>query len=272
MENKYQIFKKGSKTFFYSSLFFPKEKRQAISTLYAFVRTADDFVDQTPPLAKDFYDFKNQYYLALQGKISNLKVIDEFIFLQKKYDFDQDWIDAFFKVMQSDLSEVRCKDLSETNSYMYGSASVIGFMLCKILEIKPEAYIYADKLGQAFQYINFIRDIAEDNALNRQYLPEVNLQKYSLENLLKEHVMENQANFIDFIRKELDYFYLLIKESKGGFAFIPWRYRMPIEIATNLYIYTARIIYKNPLIVYQCKVKPSRWRIFLEAVRVILRQ
>jgi phytoene synthase len=154
---------------------------------------------------------------------------------------------------------------------MYGSASVVGFMMCKILGIKEEAYAYANKLGQAFQYINFIRDINEDNALNRQYLPEVNLKKYNLANLEEDYIRQNQENFIKFLRSELEYFYKLIDEAKKGFDFIPRRYRIPIEIATNLYLYTAKIIYKNPEVVYEKKVKPKIMRIFIEALKVILK-
>lgn len=269
MQNKKQIFKKGSKTFFYSTLFFPKNIKEDVSTLYAFVRVADDFVDNVPALREEFYSFKNNYYQALGGESKGDNIIDEFILLQKKYNFNQEWIDGFLYAMESDLNFTKCLTLSDTEKYMYGSAEVVGLMMSKILGLNIEAYSYASRLGQAFQYINFIRDIAEDNTLNRQYLPEENLKKYNLENLSLEYIKNHQDNFEKFLRKELDYFYELIQEAKLGFKFIPLAYRIPIMIATNLYIYTAGVIYKNPMIVYAKKVKPGKFRIFYEALKVI---
>jgi phytoene/squalene synthetase len=64
-----KIFKKGSKTYFYSSLFFPKKIRDKVDILYAFVRTADDFVDCVPADRTSFFQFKN-YYLE-QKKLTN---------------------------------------------------------------------------------------------------------------------------------------------------------------------------------------------------------
>lgn len=271
MENKTQIFKKGSKTFFYSSLFFPKKIKEDVSTLYAFVRTADDFVDSVPALKEEFYDFKNKYYLGLKGEESHIPVIDDFISLQNKYKFNQDWVDDFLSTMESDLNFVNCRNIKDTEKYMYGSASVVGFMMCKILGIKEEAYAYADKLGQAFQYINFIRDIEEDNSLHRQYLPQENLQKYNLENLKKSYIINNKDNFEAFLRNELDHFFVLMDQAKEGFIFIPKRYRIPIQIASSSYIYTAKRIYKNPKIVYEKKVKPSKSRILLVSLKVIIK-
>jgi len=270
MNNKIEIFKKGSKTFFYSSFFFPQKVKEEVATLYAFVRTADDFVDSVPALKEEFYDFKNKYYLSLKGEKSNISVIDDFVILQNKYQFNQDWVDAFLNTMESDLGIQKCKNLKETEIYMYGSASVVGFMMCRILGLKEEAYPYADKLGQAFQYINFIRDIEEDNSLHRQYLPQENLNKYNLSNLEKNSVALSGENLDIFLRNELDYFFRLIEEAKKGFELIPRTYRIPIAIATNLYIYTGKIIYRNPKVVYQKKVKPSKIRILNEALRIIL--
>lgn len=271
MDNKNQIFKKGSKTFFYSSFFFPKKVKEEVSILYAFVRVADDFVDNVPAFREEFFNFKNLYYQALNGRPSRDNVIDDFVALQKKYSFKQDWVDAFLLAMESDLGVQKLKTIEESEKYMYGSASVVGLMMCKILGIKEEAYFYADKLGQAFQYINFIRDIDEDNSLNRQYLPEENLRKYNLENLREDYIRQNQDNFVKFLRGKLEYFYKLVNEAKKGFHFIPRRYRIPIEIATNLCLYTAKVIYKNPLVVYDKKVKPKMSRIFMEALKVLIK-
>jgi len=44
----YSIFKRGSKTYFYSTLFFPGDVRRDVFILYSFLRKADDYVDAIP--------------------------------------------------------------------------------------------------------------------------------------------------------------------------------------------------------------------------------
>lgn len=59
------LFKKSSKTFYYSTLFFPRYMRSDIHDLYAFVRTADDYVDTLPQDREAFYRFRNNALSAL---------------------------------------------------------------------------------------------------------------------------------------------------------------------------------------------------------------
>lgn len=268
--NQEQIFRNGSKTFFYSSYLFPKNSKKDVSILYAFVRIADNYVDAVPSDSKSFYDFKNKYYTAIAGEGSNSNIIEDFISLQKKFNFEQAWVDAFFSAMESDLNPVICKTIKDTENYMYGSAEVVGLMMCKILMIDKESYPYAQKLGQAFQYINFIRDVYEDEGLGRVYLPQDHVVQSGLIKLNRENAYKNKVSFGIFIRKEINYFYDLVKEAKMGFKFIPILYRIPIILATNLYLNTAKVIEKDPLIVYVKKVKPNSIRISYEALKALL--
>ena len=54
----FQIFKQGSKTYFYSSIFFPSIIRKDVFKLYAFVRKTDNYVDATPQDIDGFNNFK----------------------------------------------------------------------------------------------------------------------------------------------------------------------------------------------------------------------
>ena len=75
----FQIFKQGSKTYFYSSVFFPKKVKEDVFILYAFVRTADDYVDCTPQKLDEFFSFKERYQQAIKGIKSNNEIIDKFV-------------------------------------------------------------------------------------------------------------------------------------------------------------------------------------------------
>ncbi|HAF07299.1 MAG: phytoene/squalene synthase family protein [bacterium] len=259
----YEIFKKGSKTYFYSSVFFPLTVRNRVFVLYGFVRKADNFVDDIPQDSEGFYKFKNDYYRSLNGEKVGDVVIDSFVKLIKKFDIEREWVDSFLKSMEMDLNKKTYKNLDETIEYMYGSAEVIGMMMCKIMGLSKESYNYAKNLGRAMQFINFIRDINEDNQLGRLYLPLESLKKYDLDSLLYEEVSKKEKNFKLFLREQLDLYFKWQKVGERGFRFIPNYLIVPIKTASDMYKYTAKKIYEDPFIVYRVKVKPRIRRILL---------
>ncbi len=82
--------------------------------------------------------------------------------------------------MEHDLSESSCETLEDVLTYIYGSAEVIGLFMARIMDLDEASFPYAAMLGRAMQYINFIRDIAEDNELGRRYLPLLDTSLVSL--------------------------------------------------------------------------------------------
>jgi phytoene synthase len=231
MKSKEEIFKKGSKTYYNSSIFFPEDVRSEVTTLYAFVRVADDYVDSSPPDIESFELLSSGLDDALHGKNTGDQVVDDFVLLANKRSFDHSWIKAFMESMRQDLSEVRYETLEDTKRYMYGSAEVIGLMMSRIMGLPEESFDYARLLGRSMQYINFIRDIAEDNGFGRTYIP--------------------YADIIDH----------------GLNTIVPYRYRLPIKTASDMYGYTAKRIMDDPMIVYKRKVKPSKPRIYLSIIK-----
>lgn len=254
-----EIFRKGSKTYYFSSRFFPKKVREDVYILYGFVRVADNYVDSIPQNAKAFYDFRKTYEQALStGELSGNYIIDSFIDLQKRKRFDVKWTEAFLNSMQHDLVKSTCDTIEETLTYIYGSAEVIGLYMSRIMDLEEEALPYARMLGRAMQYINFIRDIQEDTTLKRRYLP---LTNTSLTDLTEETVLKNKDEFIFFMRKEINRYMLWQKEASKGYKYIPRKYRISIMAAADMYCWTAKTIARDPLIVFEKRVKPSKTRI-----------
>jgi phytoene synthase len=257
----FNTFKRGSRTYFYSSIFFSKEARDSVFVLYSFVRKADNFVDVVPQLKDEFYRFKDAYYNALEGKANSDIIIDSFVELMHHKSFQRAWIDAFFESMEMDLTKGRYETIEETLHYVYGSAEVIGLMMAKIMDLDPQSYPFAQYLGRAMQYINFIRDIEEDLTLGRTYLP---LGDSGLERLDRDYIMGRQDVFCEFIRTHIGLYRQWQQEAERGFAYIPRRCLIPIKTASDMYQWTAQRIYRDPLIVFQKKIKPSIPRIVFQ--------
>ncbi|WP_319415435.1 phytoene/squalene synthase family protein [Marispirochaeta aestuarii] len=252
------IFKAGSKTYFNSSLFFPKKVREEVFILYAFVRVADNYVDAIPQDREGFNRFRENYRRAVKGEITGNTVTDSFVKLASLRDFDPLWTEAFVKSMEMDLHKKNYDSLEETLEYIYGSAEVIGLFMARIMGLPDEAHHPACRLGRSMQYINFIRDIAEDNSFGRRYLP---LEESGLDSLKEEETRKKPEQFRRFMQLQTERYKEWQREAEEGYALIPRRYRIPIRTAGDMYTWSAGIIEQDPFIVYRRKVKPSRARI-----------
>ena len=262
----FSIFKEGSKTYFYSSLFFPSVIKKEVFSLYAFVRKADNFVDSTPQNIQGFYDFKDKYYDAMDGKRTKDIVIESFVKLSNDKDFNPKWTDAFLKSMEMDIKKNRYETISETLEYIYGSAEVIGLFMSKIMDLPKESYKYARYLGRAMQYINFTRDVAEDVKLGRIYFPVTDLKRFGLEKLDFEYTKQHEEQFKDFLYTQLARYCNWQHIAEEGYKYIPKRYLIPVKTDSEMYNWTADEIYKNPFIVYKLKVKPMVKQIFSKTI------
>jgi phytoene synthase len=252
----YSIFQQGSRTYFYSSLFFPTHVKKDVFQFYGFVRKADNFVDSIPQDKHGFQKFKDKYYQTRNGTPSEDIVIDSFVNLSTKKGFENAWVDAFLSAMEQDLSRKTYDTIQETIHYMYGSAEVIGLMMAKIMALPKESYVFSRYLGRAMQYINFIRDIAEDSKLGRIYLPSEEMKQNGLNTLQYEEARSKPEAFTSFIRQQIERYYRWQEIAQKGYKFIPKRYLISVKTAADMYQWTAEQIYKNPFIIYEWKVKP----------------
>ncbi len=258
-----RIFRRGSRTYFFSSVAFPPALRGDVFALYAFVRTADDFVDR-PPGRQDgagFDRFQERYAAAAAGRAGGDPVIDGFVELAARRRFRADWVEAFLDAMAQDLTQTDYATVADTLAYMYGSAEVIGLMMAAIMELPDEAYRPARMLGRAMQYINFIRDIDEDLELGRTYLPAAELAAAGLRSLDPAEARRRAPAFRHFVRGEIDRYLGWQRVADAGFSLIPRRPRLAIRTASDMYRWTADRIRAEPMIVYRRKVRPSPARI-----------
>jgi len=265
-----EIFREGSKTYYNSSYFFPSKVRDQVFVLYAFVRTADNLVDSIPSQAQEFKDFRNSWNQAKKTGKSNNLIIQEFLNLSKELNFEDEWTEAFLDSMQMDLDNKKYNTLADIEKYIYGSAEVIGLYMAKIMGLQSESLSGAMKLGKAMQFINFIRDIAEDNVLGRSYFPLEDFKKCNLESLDINYIFNHTKEFEQFIHLQLSRYQEWQNEAEKSFKFIPKRYLIPIKTASEMYKWTGLEIAKNPIKVLSNKIKPRRYNIFWTAFKQLV--
>ncbi len=176
--------------------------RDAIYSIYGFVRFADEIVDSFHEFDKEILikDFENEYYKAFSSGISLNPILNSFQKTVKKYNITDDLIQAFLKSMKLDLVKKGYENKAEYEDYIYGSADVVGLMCLKVFvngnvqqyeALKPEAM----RLGSAFQKVNFLRDLKDDNLiLSRNYFPDFDLNSFD-ESAKKNIIAEIEEDF-----------------------------------------------------------------------------
>lgn len=187
------------------------ETRQAIYSIYGFVRLADEIVDSFLDYDREklLGLFERDYYEAYQNGISINPPLNAFVDTVRKYRIPDSLVRDFLKSMKTDLYKSDYNTKNETDEYVYGSAEVVGLM-CLMVFVKGDERGYAElreparKLGAAFQKVNFLRDLKDDTVLlNRKYFHQMAVDKYN-EEVKKEivnDIMEDFRSALPGIRK-----------------------------------------------------------------------
>jgi phytoene synthase len=170
-------------SFYYSFLFLPKAKRQAITALYAFCREVDDIADECKDvsvarikLAWWRTEIAHLYAGKPQHPVS--KALAEAI---NCYQLDEEHFLEIIDGMEMDLDQNRYADFKQLQLYCYRVASVVGLLSVQIFGFKNRKTLkYAHDLGMALQLTNIIRDVGEDARRNRIYLPLDELKKFGV--------------------------------------------------------------------------------------------
>jgi 15-cis-phytoene synthase len=169
-----------------------KDLRVPIYNIYGFVRFADEIVDTFHQHNKiDLLNqFKTETFDAIEKGISLNPILNSFQKTVNQYAIDQHLIHAFFRSMESDLTQNNY-DRQGYEEYIYGSAEVVGLMCLYVFcEGNTRQYeklkTHARALGAAFQKVNFLRDIQYDfNDLSRLYFPGCDFHNFTEKDKVK---------------------------------------------------------------------------------------
>ncbi|WP_298393262.1 presqualene diphosphate synthase HpnD [uncultured Azonexus sp.] len=211
---------KSGSSFYYSFLFLPPERRQAIMALYAFCREVDDVVDECSDLSLAstklvWWRMEVQRIaekqathpvgLALQAVAPGINLPSEQLL---------EIIDG----MEMDLQQSRYLDFKGLSLYCYRVASVVGLLAAEIFGYQDrQTQKYAHDLGMAFQLTNIIRDVGEDARRGRIYLPMDELKQFNVPaaDILNARYSDNFTALMQFQYERAQRYY------EQAFALLP---------------------------------------------------
>ncbi len=228
--------KKRAKTFYFASLFFPKDIRTDIETLYLFCRYVDDIGDTLNLTKRITKDKLKRIIVDIDKLNSNELIISKLILLIRKYKINKRIPIKLVEGILDDLGKVSFNTESELIQYSYKVAGTVGIMVCDIFQVKEKELKFKGiQLGIAMQITNIARDIEEDLLRNRIYFPE-DLRSLKVKETNK--IIENEkykrsiSNDLERLLKLADDIY---ENSWSGINKLPISYRIPIAIASYLY-------------------------------------
>lgn len=177
--------------------------RDPVYAVYGFVRIADEIVDTFHD--QDKKDLLERYiretYDSIERGLGTNPVLHSFQWAVNEYGIEKELIQAFFDSMLMDL-EPSIHDNNSYEQYIFGSAEVVGLMCLRIFyRDEPgkfqELKKYARKLGEAFQKVNFLRDIEADlSERERVYFPGLKPEKFTVE-VKREIEKDIRKSFLD---------------------------------------------------------------------------
>jgi phytoene synthase len=170
-----RIAREQGRTFYKASGLLPDEKQRAVRALYAFCRITDDIIDRAgaePEAA--LAAWKQRSLMAAPSPDD--PVVLAWADTRARYRIPTSYAEQLIDGVARDLTTTRYATFDDLVAYCYGVASTVGLLSMHIIGFTGrEAIPYAVKLGVALQLTNILRDVREDWAGGRVYLPQEEL-------------------------------------------------------------------------------------------------
>jgi 15-cis-phytoene synthase len=197
------ITRSAAKNFYYAFLVLPRHKREALCAVYSFMRRCDDITDDSSlPLQErrlKLDAWLDALHRAQQGEPTDDPILLALTDAQRRYQIPAGLLDELALGTAMDIETtseledepgfarsnarlpVQYTTFEDLQLYCYRVASVVGVVCIHVFGYRdPAAEPLAERCGLAFQLTNIIRDVKEDAAMGRVYLPEEDLAKFGL--------------------------------------------------------------------------------------------
>jgi len=176
MQHSRAITRKSASNLALAFVMLPREKRDAMSALYAFCREVDDVADDESVLTEQrrtqLAEWRSDVRHACDGQSPAFPVNRELQPVIRKFGLRFELFDDLIKGCETDLDTRRYETFEQLELYCYRVASVVGLLSIEIFGYQNRAtQDYAVYLGKALQLTNILRDVKTDAARGRIYLP-----------------------------------------------------------------------------------------------------
>ena len=234
-----EILRHHSKSFALAGRLLPARCRADAATLYAWCRRCDDAVDQPPDeegraaAVVRLREELEQVYAPAGGATGLDPVLRGFQGVVRRHGIPRRWPEDLIEGLAMDVGAVRYETVDALLLYAYRAAGVVGLMMAKIMGARgAEALRRAVDLGIGMQLTNVCRDVAEDAARGRVYLPADLLTARAAEPEAPAAVEEATSRAVKALLALAEAFYA---SGRAGLPFLPVRCAIGIHAAALIY-------------------------------------
>lgn len=250
-------------SYYFATRFFPPEMRRAVHALYGFVRYPDQWVDcpdaESSPMAigAQLDAYERDLIRAVCGQPVSLPPLRAFADVVRRYKIPLRYPLEFLHAMRMDLTRTRYASFEELQTYTWGSASVVGVMMCYILGVvQSEALQRAATMGLAMQMTNFLRDVGEDWQRGRVYLPQDELRRFGIsEALIAQGIVDDRWRAL--MRFQIERCRALYADAEQGIALLPREAQYPVLLGGRLYARILHAIERNDYDVFRQRARTT---------------
>ena len=197
----HRIARASHSNFYYAFFLLPKPKRDALAALYAFMRLVDDVSDEgqdLPSKQRGLAKWRAALDQAITGEEQVFDgnaamaspsaslggasfVLPALVDTMHRYNMPSRYLHDLISGAEMDLTVQSYPTFERLREYCYRVAGTVGLTCTHVFGFRDaRALDLAEKLGLAFQLTNIIRDVREDHARGRVYLPEEDLTRYGV--------------------------------------------------------------------------------------------
>ena len=232
--------KRNGKTFWFASLFLPRQMANDAAVLYSFCRNLDDIADETTTSdrADDSVERLQLLRKDLRARNSQDPLLAEIIQLASRTDLNLHAAICLLDTLLEDArSGAEIADEIALIRYCYGAAGTVGLMMCAILGVtSSSAKLQAIDLGIAMQLTNIARDVVEDAQIGRRYVPLTWVNGLDAEQISGSHHEDAVRHSLAAgVRRVLDLADAFYAAATPGFDEIPPQARRSIRVAAAVY-------------------------------------
>jgi phytoene synthase len=200
-----EITRRSRSSFYYAFILLTAERRRALNAVYAFCRFIDDIADdesirEPAMLLTRWREELDRVYAGVPTRALSRALADS----ARRFAIPRVHFEEIIAGVEMDLSRTRYQTFEELRPYCYRVASALGLICIEIFGYRnPSAKTYAENLGLALQLTNILRDVREDAARGRIYLPLEDLARFNVseDEILGGVYSSNFVRLMDFEAK-----------------------------------------------------------------------
>ena len=220
MQESQTITQKSASNLALAFILLPKERRNAMSVLYAFCREVDDVADEDQvPVEKrreQLAAWRDDVRRACENGTPQFAVNRELQPVAQQFHLPFGLFDELIQGCEMDLQKTRYENYEQLELYCYRVASVVGLLSIEIFGYRnPASRDYAIYLGKALQLTNILRDVRTDAERGRIYLPQSELARFNVseQEIFNFEYSDRFRKLAESVAERAKQFYRLARET-----------------------------------------------------------